>query len=309
MPEPHDPHQPQTVPSRPALIGEARASRPGPGPVRRLCAAVAAVLIVSAVVGWAGMPAAGAAGSTVDVATSAGVGSILTDAQGFALYTFSMDHGGVSSCTGSCATVWPALTVPAGTTPTAGPGVTGTVAAVPQANGTTQVTYNGSPLYTFLTDPGPGQVTGDGVGGFSVVKVAAAPTTPTSSPAGSTPTTTPVVPSPTTPTAAQTPSSTTGTSSPKSAPAPAPTAPASGSSAPASAPVVAPASGSSSSSPSSAPAALAFTGPGPALTWMAIVGAGLVALSLGVLAAVGDGSRRRSTARAATRAGSWLLGR
>ena len=72
------------------------------------------------------------------------------DAEGFALYTFPSDHNGMSTCTGACVSVWPALTVPAGTTPTAGTGVTGTVASVLQANGTYQVTYNGSPLYTFV---------------------------------------------------------------------------------------------------------------------------------------------------------------
>ncbi len=122
-----------------------------------------------------------ASGATVDTATSTNFGTVLVDAQGFALYTFSSDHGGISSCTTGCATIWPALTVPPGTTPTAGPGVTGTVAATLQPNGTDQVTYNGSPLYTFVSDTTPGQVSGNGVGGFSVVQVAAAPpaTTPT----------------------------------------------------------------------------------------------------------------------------------
>jgi len=59
------------------------------------------------------------------------------------------------------------LNIPAGTVATGGPGVTGTVGAATQSNGTLQVTYNGSPLYTFVSDTAPGQVTGDGVTGFS----------------------------------------------------------------------------------------------------------------------------------------------
>jgi len=89
-----------------------------------------------------------------------------------ALYTYGPDqgHNGMSTCTGGCLQAWPALTVPAGAVPTGGTGVTGTLAAVKQANGTYQVTYNGSPLYTFVQDSAPGQVTGNGVAGFSVVK-------------------------------------------------------------------------------------------------------------------------------------------
>ncbi len=108
--------------------------------------------------------------ATVDVVTDASFGKILQTPRGLALYTFSSDHNGISACTGSCAQAWPPLTVPAGTTPTAGTGFGGTLAAVQQSNGTFQVTYNGSPLYTFASDT-TGHVTGNGVSGFSVAKV------------------------------------------------------------------------------------------------------------------------------------------
>jgi len=98
-------------------------------------------------------------------------GAILTTTSGMPLYTLS------GSCTGGCASAWPALTVPASTKPTGGTGVPGTVSAVKQANGSYQVTYNGSPLYTFVQDSA-GLVTGQGVSGFSVVKLSGT-TTPT----------------------------------------------------------------------------------------------------------------------------------
>jgi len=135
-----------------------------------------------AVVGSSFLLATTAAASTavtVDVATNATFSRILTDTQGFALYFLPTDHNGISTCTGSCATVWPALTVPGGTTPTGGPGVTGTVAAVMQPNGTFQVTYDGSPLYTFVGDTAAGEVTGNNVGGFKVQHVSACPGTAT----------------------------------------------------------------------------------------------------------------------------------
>jgi len=77
-----------------------------------------------------------------------------------------------TSCTGACAQAWPLLTVPAGTTPKAGAGVTGTLGTT-MSGSDLVVTYNGKDLYTFLSDS-PGQVTGDGVAGFSVVKVSTA---------------------------------------------------------------------------------------------------------------------------------------
>jgi predicted lipoprotein with Yx(FWY)xxD motif len=39
----------------------------------------------------------------------------------------------------------------------AGPGVTGTVATIQRTDGTTQATYNGHPLYTYVGDSAPGQ--------------------------------------------------------------------------------------------------------------------------------------------------------
>jgi len=114
---------------------------------------------------------AGASNATVKTAQNSQFGTVLVNSSGMALYTFGGDHGGQSACTGACAQAWPAVTVPAGTTPTAGPGVTGTLGTSHQSNGTEQVTYNGALLYTFVSDSTPGQVTGNGVANFTVVKV------------------------------------------------------------------------------------------------------------------------------------------
>ena len=95
---------------------------------------------------------------------------MLENSAGMPLYTLAAG----TSCTGACATAWPPLTVPAGSTPKAGSGVTGTLGTT-MAGGATQVTYNGKALYTFLSDSA-GHVTGDGVAGFSVVKVSASTT-------------------------------------------------------------------------------------------------------------------------------------
>jgi predicted lipoprotein with Yx(FWY)xxD motif len=80
------------------------------------------------------------------------------------LYTFTKDTAGsaTSACkVGGCLTSWPALTVAAGTTPTGGTGVTGTLATITRADdGTIQVTYNGLPLYFFHNDKAPGDTNG-----------------------------------------------------------------------------------------------------------------------------------------------------
>ena len=119
------------------------------------------------------------------ISTSAG--KVLANSAGMALYTLGTDHGGQSTCTGQCISAWPPLTVPAGTTPTGAAGVGGTLGTAKQADGTEIVTYNGKLLYTFVSDTSPGQVTGNGVAGFSVATVSssgASTTTSTTSRSG-----------------------------------------------------------------------------------------------------------------------------
>jgi predicted lipoprotein with Yx(FWY)xxD motif len=100
-------------------------------------------------------------GTTVAVATSK-LGDILVDADGRTLYAFTKDKGDQSACSGQCATNWPALTGPA----TAGTGAQAALLSTTrQANGSSQVTYGGRPLYYFAGDAKPGDTNGQGVGG------------------------------------------------------------------------------------------------------------------------------------------------
>ncbi len=134
----------------------------------------------------AASPGTSASTATVKTTDASGFGTILVNNAGMALYTYGPNNGGtVNMCTGACLQAWPALTVPAGTTPTLASGVSGTLATAKQSDGTLQVTYNGMLLYTFVSDGSPGQVTGNGVAKFSVAKVSSA--TPTTTPTTSAP--------------------------------------------------------------------------------------------------------------------------
>lgn len=104
-------------------------------------------------------------GSTVQVANNTTLGSILTDSKGMTLYLWKKDTTpGASQCNGQCATIWPPFTVPQGTTPTAGTGVTGTLGTITRSDNTIQVTINGLPLYYYSKDTTPGDAKGQGIG-------------------------------------------------------------------------------------------------------------------------------------------------
>ena len=93
-----------------------------------------------------------AAAFTVGTATDPKLGVVLVDAQGRTLYHNTKENGGTIACTGGCVGVWPVLSVPAGSTPAAAPGLPGKLATITRADGPTQVTYNGQPLYRYSGD-------------------------------------------------------------------------------------------------------------------------------------------------------------
>jgi len=83
--------------------------------------------------------------------------TVLTNSRGFTLYSFAPDTPAKSACYGSCAAYWPPVTGHAA----AGPGVTGTIGTISRTNGSTQATYDGHPLYTYIGDNAPGQDAGN----------------------------------------------------------------------------------------------------------------------------------------------------
>ena len=84
-------------------------------------------------------------------------GKTLVDAKGMTLYTFDKDSGGKSACSGQCATSWPPLKAEAGAK------ASGDWTLVTRDDGSTQWAYKSKPLYTWIKDTKPGDVTGDGM--------------------------------------------------------------------------------------------------------------------------------------------------
>lgn len=105
-----------------------------------------------------------AQGSATLLAMTLGSQTILVaGSNNMTVYTFSSDTAGSgkSACSGGCLTKWPAVTVAAGSAPSAGTGVSGTLATITRADdGTLQVTYNGLPLYFYAGDKAPGDTNG-----------------------------------------------------------------------------------------------------------------------------------------------------
>ena len=90
----------------------------------------------------------------------------LVDAAGMTLYIFTNDEPGVSNCSGECLANWPALTVSSMEEITAGEGVDGSrLGAIEAADGSYHVTYDDMPLYYFVADAAPGDITGNEAGG------------------------------------------------------------------------------------------------------------------------------------------------
>lgn len=89
------------------------------------------------------------------------LGTVLTDGEGYTLYTFDEDTPTEIKCVGQCAEIWPpSLGAPQAATP-----LPGSLGTMNRPDGTAQATYDGHPLYRFAKDTAPGQTSGDGVKG------------------------------------------------------------------------------------------------------------------------------------------------
>jgi predicted lipoprotein with Yx(FWY)xxD motif len=108
------------------------------------------------------MPTSGGGNETVATKSISGVGTVLVDSTGKVLYTNDMDTGTKIACTDQCLTEWVPLAAPSVGQPTSSDSaVQSKLATVKRPDGSSQVTLDGLPLYTFVEDS-PGQATGNG---------------------------------------------------------------------------------------------------------------------------------------------------
>ncbi|MFZ5500993.1 MAG: hypothetical protein ACOY58_03660, partial [Candidatus Micrarchaeota archaeon] len=91
---------------------------------------------------------------TVKSANSS-LGEILVDNGGYTLYRFTPDTEGVSTCYDTCEADWPPLIL-GGDTISIPNGLPGEFGAIMRVDGSTQVTYDGMPLYYYAGDDEPG---------------------------------------------------------------------------------------------------------------------------------------------------------
>ena len=105
-----------------------------------------------------GSDGSGSSGSgAVSITDVSGVGSALVDNSGMTLYFADEEANGKIKCVDACLGIW---------TPVAANGdlpsdISGLDVITRSDNGEKQLTFDGSPLYTFSLDRGPGQSNGD----------------------------------------------------------------------------------------------------------------------------------------------------
>jgi predicted lipoprotein with Yx(FWY)xxD motif len=142
-------------PERGSLSARLEAGIPGAGLAVAGLSVIALILLGIAV---AGAGPGGTSGGAKTVRTvQVGSATVLANAKGFTLYWFAPDTATKSNCNGSCAAYWPPVKGPV----TADPGVPGRLGTITRADGSTQATYNGHPLYTYVGDTAPGQAHGN----------------------------------------------------------------------------------------------------------------------------------------------------
>ena len=107
----------------------------------------------------------------VQVSLSSTLGKYLVGSNGMTLYMYAKDTQNVSNCVGGCSLNWPPYSPAINEPLIPGDGITGKLSAITRADGSTQLTYKGIPLYFWINDKKVGDTTGQGIAdAWSVVK-------------------------------------------------------------------------------------------------------------------------------------------
>jgi predicted lipoprotein with Yx(FWY)xxD motif len=116
-----------------------------------------ALLIIAAVMALSvGTTAAAGAPDPVAVGETS-KGATLVDRDGMTLYTFDRDFDGKSVCNGPCAANWPPVVA------SADDSGYNSYSVIARDDVSRQWAYKGKPLYRWIKDQKPGDITGDGL--------------------------------------------------------------------------------------------------------------------------------------------------
>jgi predicted lipoprotein with Yx(FWY)xxD motif len=118
-----------------------------------------AALMLPATLALAGLPGGAFAENSAFTTVKTGPVEVLADARGMTLYVFDKDSDGMSACYDKCAANWPPMLAAAGAMADDDFGL------IQRKDGSMQWTYYGKPLYLWVKDTKPGDMTGDGMNG------------------------------------------------------------------------------------------------------------------------------------------------
>jgi predicted lipoprotein with Yx(FWY)xxD motif len=136
--------------------------------MKRILFAAAAIAFAATLPSVAAPAPAAKAGApavkTIMVTLAGAPANIMADDKNMVLYTYDRDTKGAAAanCTGNCATNWPPFVAPAGATASGDWTIVNGLA--PGGAMVKQWAYKGSPLYYYVRDTMPNQVTGDNSG-------------------------------------------------------------------------------------------------------------------------------------------------
>jgi len=102
------------------------------------------------------------AATSVDLRKNSSGESYLTDSRGMTLYYYTKDEDGQSACTDGCLKAWPVFYADSPNLPS--PLQSSDFGTITRPDNTKQTTYRGWPLYYWVKDLKPGDMTGEGVG-------------------------------------------------------------------------------------------------------------------------------------------------
>jgi predicted lipoprotein with Yx(FWY)xxD motif len=125
-------------------------------------AVVASALLLGALALFAAAHASAATSAAKVGTAKTAIGMVIVNGQGRTLYMFAADKHGKSACYGQCAHYWPPLLTSG--KPTVAKGAKASLLGTTRRkDGKLQVTYNGRPLYRYISDTKVGQTNGQGL--------------------------------------------------------------------------------------------------------------------------------------------------